>query len=176
MAGPSAEATPIAEPSAANGFLADHVALLAASLYRWTGRALIPPGVASAARGRWLFEAPFAVLSHGAGPDPTFTYANRRALALFELAWDELVRLPSRLSAEPVAQAERARLLAEVAARGWIDDYAGVRISRRGRRFRIFQATVWNLVDAAGAARGQAAMFAHWQPLDAITAPPPAGH
>jgi hypothetical protein len=155
------------EPGPDNGFLAEHVALLASSLRHWTGRTLTPEEVGDKAGARWLFEdAPFALLSHGTGADPCFTYANRRALALFEIGWDELLRLPSRLSAEPMARAERERLLAAVTARGFIDDYQGVRISRRGRRFLIRRATVWNLIDTAGSCQGQAAMFARWQPLD----------
>ncbi len=157
-----------AEPSEENSFLGAHVALLVASLLRWTGRALIPPEVPAEGRARWVFEAPFAVLSHGTGVDPFFTYGNRCALALFEVDWEQLRAMPSRLSAEPLARAERERLLAQVTANGFIDDYQGVRISRRGRRFLIRRATVWNLSDEDGAYRGQAATFANWQPLAAF--------
>ena len=73
--------------------------------------------------------------------------------------WNEIVGLPSRLSAEPLAQAERERLLQRVAANGYIDDYSGVRIARSGRRFTIKQATVWNLVNPGGVVLGQAACF-----------------
>jgi len=45
---------------------------------------------------------------------------------------------------------------------GIIKDYAGIRISATGRRFRIGQAIVWNLIDAAGTCHGQAATFARW--------------
>ena len=58
---------------------------------------------------------------------------------------------------------ERARLLAAVTANGFIDDYAGIRISKTGRRFRIAQATVWNLLDESGTFSGQAAMFSRWE-------------
>jgi hypothetical protein len=47
----------------------------------------------------------------------------------------------------------------------FIDDYSGVRVSSTGRRFLIERATVWNLVDARGAYRGQAAAFSDWTPL-----------
>lgn len=90
-------------------------------------------------------------------------YGNRAALALWEMPWDELTRTPSRLTAEPVAREERARLLAEVTAHGHIANYAGVRISKTGRRFRIQQAIVWNLLDEAGGHYGQAAMFDRWE-------------
>jgi hypothetical protein len=51
---------------------------------------------------------------------------------------------------------------------GFVDDYAGVRISRTGKRFRIEQAIVWNVVDAEGKDHGQAATFAHWTPLPPV--------
>ena len=54
---------------------------------------------------------------------------------------------------------ERQALLDRVTAQGYIDDYAGIRISAKGRRFRIARAVVWNLVDAGGHCHGQAAMF-----------------
>ena len=55
--------------------------------------------------------------------------------------------------------------MAEVTSSGFIKNYAGVRISKTGRRFRIENATVWNLVDDDGTPRGQAAMFAEWKAL-----------
>ena len=109
-----------------------------------------------------LFEAPPAVLS-ALGPfgsDHLFNYANRTALELFEYTWDELIGRPSSQSAEPVHQDERRRLLDEVGRHGFIENYAGIRISRTGRRFRIKKATVFNLLDASGAYLGQAATFA----------------
>jgi hypothetical protein len=70
--------------------------------------------------------------------------------------------MPSRLSAEPVNQQERERLLAKVTAQGFIDDYAGVRISKTGKRFLIQGAVVWNVVDEHGVYHGQAAWFKDW--------------
>lgn len=112
-----------------------------------------------------LWEAPRVIVAHRSGPDPVFFYGNRLALDLFEMDWAAFTQLPSRLSAEPLVRDERARLLARVARDGYIDDYAGVRISRTGRRFRIEQAIVWNLIDDAGAPCGQAASFDRWQML-----------
>jgi hypothetical protein len=153
-------------PAAENGFLAGHVARLCAGYRHWTGRDLVAPQADPAVTARVVLEAPFALLSHGGGADPVFDYGNRLALRLFEASWEELTCLPSRLSAEPDARAERARLLAQVARWGYIEDYTGVRISRRGRRFRIARATVWNLLDDSGRPCGQAAMFRDWQPLE----------
>jgi hypothetical protein len=143
----------------AEAFLAAHAGarlpLIAESHARLTGRPLLGPGQS-------LWEAPFVLLAHGLGTDPVFFYGDRRALELFEVSAEELIRMPSRLSAEAPDRAERARLLDQVARHGFIGDYAGVRVSASGRRFRIEQATVWNLIDAAGRAHGQAAAFSKW--------------
>jgi len=115
--------------------------------------------------GRALYEAPFVLLSHGTETDPIFNYANCTAQELFGYPWATFVGLPSRLSAEPVAREERERLLQRVAEQGYIDDYTGVRVAADGRRFRIQQAVVWNLIDGTGALQGQAACFHQWVPL-----------
>jgi len=153
------------EPMAENGYLADHVDLLQRSLRHWSGRDLIEVDGSLADAAKRVWEAPFVVLSHGTGPDPILTYGNRMALELFELSWDELTRLPSRLTAEAPEREERARLLARVRDRGYIDDYTGIRVSRSGRRFRIEAATVWNLIEPNGMVVGQAATFDTWRDL-----------
>jgi len=112
-----------------------------------------------------LFDAPFALVSHGVEDDPIFNFANKTALDLFELGWDEFTQLPSRKSAEVIEQQERARLLAEVTKYGYIANYSGVRISGTGRRFVIDQAVVWNVVDSNAKHHGQAAMFSKWRYL-----------
>ena len=109
-----------------------------------------------------LFHAPFAIASHDTASDPVFNYANLKALELFELNWQALLLLPSRLSAELVNQAERESLLAEVTQKGYIDHYEGIRISSTGKRFLIQNATVWNLHDDDGTYKGQAARFEKW--------------
>ena len=147
------------EPAPDNGYCLDHVRLLIASHRRLTGRDLIDPALASSQAAQYLYHAPFVVLSHDATADPRFTYANLAAQERFEMPWQEIVGLPSRLSAEPLVQAERARLLAQVAMTGYIDNYSGIRITKNGRRFCIRNATVWNLVDAADHLHGQAATF-----------------
>jgi len=113
-----------------------------------------------------LWQAPRVIVAHGTEADPVFFYGNRLALHTFDMDFASFTRLPSRYSAEPLAREERARLLERVSRDGFIDDYAGVRISASGKRFRIERAVVWNLVDRAGGHHGQAATFSHWQPLD----------
>lgn len=142
--------------------------LIADSFLRLTGRELVevPAGV-SLAQAMW--QAPCVVVAHGVEVDPVFFYGNQLALDLFEMPFDAFTRLPSRFSAEPVARGERDALLARVTRGGYIDDYAGVRIAASGKRFRIEQAVVWNLVDERGGLHGQAATFRHWLALDGDT-------
>lgn len=139
------------------------LALIAESHARLTGRPLLGAAPFSA-QGLW--RAPFALLAHGTEADPVFFYGNRLALELFELTAQELVAMPSARSAEAPDRAERARLLDEVGRKGFIEDYAGVRVSASGRRFRIERAIVWNLADGAGGVQGQAAAFDRWTRLD----------
>jgi hypothetical protein len=150
-------------PSPANRYQVDHAERLRRAFHALTGRDLIDPTLSPEAAAEALFHAPFVVLSHDAAPDPILTYGNRAALDLFALTWEELIQMPSRLTAEAPNRAERARLLAQVAALGFIDDYSGVRIARTGRRFLIQRATVWNLTDDQGRLGGQAATFREWR-------------
>ena len=115
---------------------------------------------------RALNEAPFGIVSHGTENDPVFNYANRTALSLFEMNWETFTQLPSHKSAEPVNREERQRLLDQVSKKGYIDHYQGVRISSTGKRFRIEDAIVWNLIDSMGVYRGQAALFRRWLMLE----------
>ena len=144
-------------------FVVRHAACLARSFKHWTERDLLP-GISSPAElAKKVFEAPFVVVSHGTEADPVLNYGNRAALKLWEMSWEELTSTPSRLTAEAPNRKERARLLAAVAQHGFIDNYAGVRISKSGRRFRIANATVWNLLTENGRPCGQAAMFSEWE-------------
>lgn len=146
-------------------WLARHVRLLRASYRHWTASDLLPPELDDEQAIAALNAAEFALVSHGTQPDPIFNYANPAALRLFEMSWDDFTTLPSRLSAEPILQNERDQLLARVTRNGYIDDYTGVRISGNGRKFRICNATVWNLLNEAGAPYGQAALLRECQPL-----------
>ena len=143
--------------------LAADCQLIAGSFQRLLRRPLIESVTDDLVGDMW--RAQRVIVAHRDGADPVFFYGNRLALELFEMDWSAFTQLPSRLSAEPLAREERARLLERVAREGYIDDYAGVRISRTGRRFRIEQAIVWNLLDSRGRPCGQAATFDRWQML-----------
>ena len=134
--------------------------LIVGSYRRLTGKALIPVVPADdAALRNALWNAQRAIVAHGTEDDPVFFYGNLLALELFEFSFEEFVRLPSRLSAEPLAQEARMKLLEQVARTGFVEGYSGMRIAKSGRQFMITDAAVWNLLDESGACYGQAAVF-----------------
>jgi MEKHLA domain len=112
-----------------------------------------------------LFYAKFVVVSHDTAPDPIFNYGNQAALDLWEFDWQQFTALPSRLSAEPLAQIHRDRLLQEVKNQGYIANYRSIRITRTGKRFWVENATIWNVTDENGKCLGQAATFSKWKPI-----------
>ncbi|MCX6975146.1 MAG: MEKHLA domain-containing protein [Verrucomicrobia bacterium] len=144
-------------------FLVEHGALLLRTYRERTGRHLIEPSDDVELDAQRLFEAPFVVLSGGAEAEQILNYVNMTALGLWEMDWETLTQTPSRETAEPVHQAQRAEFLRQVKASGFVDDYSGIRISRTGRRFRIKKATVWNVTDDDGLYLGQAATFSAWE-------------
>jgi hypothetical protein len=140
--------------------------LIVDSYRRLTGKALIGNVSADNVVLRHaVWNAPRAIVAHGTEDDPVFFYGNRLALQLFEMNFGEFARLPSRLSAEPLAQESREKALAKVTQQGFVDGYSGARIASSGRRFMISNTTIWNLTDEAGVFHGQAAEFADWEPL-----------
>ena len=135
-------------------------ALLTGSYARLVAAPLVPEG----ADAHWLYrDAPLIVLAHGTDPDPNFIYANKAAHACFGYSLEEFLGLPSRLSAEPTDQAERQKLLDQVAQNGFLAGYSGIRVAKSGRRFRIDDGIVWELIDGDGVRHGQAATFSNWR-------------
>ncbi len=135
------------------------------SYTHWTGEDLIDRTGTLHEQNHRLFHAPFVVVSHGAEVDPVLNYGNAMALKLWEMSWTEFITTPSRLTAEPINQGERAKMLQQAATQGVIRNYRGVRISKTGKRFLVEQATVWNVIDQQQRKVGQAAIFSTWTPV-----------
>ena len=106
MSASKARACP-AKPAANNCWQREWAAILCDSHLRVCGRALLPTLDEPSSLGETLFDAGIVVVSHGTEADPIFNYANRTALELFEMTWEQFVQLPSRKSAEPLERAER---------------------------------------------------------------------
>jgi hypothetical protein len=146
-------------PDFLRAYAGPRLALIADSFQRLIGAPLVAPTIDLADA---LWNAPRVIVAHGTEADPIFFFGNKMALELFEMTPEDFAKLPSRLSAEAMNREERQRLLDEVTRNNFIANYAGVRISATGRRFRIEQAVVWNLLDAQGSKHGQAATFDRW--------------
>jgi hypothetical protein len=142
------------------------IGFLLTSFRHWTGRDLLARTGPVVQQARAVFQAPFVIVSHGNQGDPILNYGNRAALDLWEMTWEEFSRTPSRLTAEPANQTERARMLADAHGQGYLADYHGVRISKTGRRFLVEHAIVWNVLNADKNSVGQAATFPEWKWLD----------
>lgn len=142
-----------------------HTQVLLDSFQKYLGRELIQRSDDPEDEARRLFEAPFVVVSHGTQEDPILNYGNRTALNLWEMDASTLTSMPSRLTAEPMHQDERAEMMARALRDGFVDDYQGIRISSSGKRFHISNAIIWNLVNLSGQRVGQAATFSQWQPI-----------
>jgi hypothetical protein len=150
-------------PDESHGFHTAHARFLIDSYHHWTGLELITTAAGPVETARRLYLAPFALVSHGTGLDPPFNYGNETALRLFEMSWDRFTRTPSRQSAELSDQRLRAELMTRVIRDGFMQGYSGIRVSSSGRRFRIDDAVIWNLLDETGSYCGQAAYLSHWQ-------------
>ena len=132
-------------------------------------RAFSRPLIASAQPGQPkrllcqnLFACGFPVLAHGTAQDPALSYANAAALLLWDSDWNVLIGMPSRLTAPDSERAERSSALGQAKRLDAVQNYRGIRISRKGRRFMINKARIWTLWDAEEQVCGQAACFSDW--------------
>ena len=142
---------------------------LAAVLLQSHQRAFSRPLIASAQPGQSkrllcqsLFACGFPVLAHGTEQDPKLSYAKAAALQLWDTRWNELIGMPSRLTAPNSARGERSNALEQAKRLDAVQNYRGIRISRKGRRFMINKARIWTLWDAEERVCGQAACFSDW--------------
>jgi hypothetical protein len=145
--------------------IVDWTEILLVSYRQLLGRELIECSGSRLEKAKLLNAAPFVVVSHGTQSDPVLNYGNQVALDLWEIDWTMFTQTPSRSTAEPVNQATREVMMAQVLRQGFVENYRGVRISSSGRRFEIDRAIIWNVTDLQGQLCGQAATFARWQYL-----------
>ena len=120
------------------------------------------PGTSRRLTAQELFNSSMAVLAHNNAGDPALTYANATALRLWKRPWNEMVGMPSRLTAAQSERNERSASLKQALARDAIKTYSGIRVDRCGRPFMIHNARIWTLWDEEGRRCGQAAAFSSW--------------
>ena len=111
---------------------------------------------------RELFELRSPVVAHEGGIDPLISYANSSALKLWVRQWDQMVGMPSKLTAPKEELATRAFALDNALERGALVGYSGIRMDSLGRRFLIHNAAIWTIWNHNGVACGQATSFSNW--------------
>lgn len=111
-------------------------------------------------RFEWLHtQAPYSLLAHNNSDDPTFTYANQRAVDCFKYPKEEFIGLPSRFSASEADRPARQKLLLEVKQKGIAGNYTGVRVDKFNHEFTIYDGIVWQIYNEKEELTGQAALF-----------------
>lgn len=141
---------------------ADIAVAIAQSFQLRTGRELVPTSDADIDAA--LMNSPAVILCHDGATDPHFIYANKAAAVLWRISVEQLIGMPSRMSALPEHRTERARSLAQAATDGVLFGYCGERVAADGTRFEIEDATLWT-VDLPAGGRGQAVVFDTWREL-----------
>ena len=109
-----------------------------------------------------LFISQMPVLAHSKSSDPLITYANSSALLLWGRQWQEMINMPSRLTAPTDARQQRYTSLQCALEQNAVTGYKGVRIDNDGKLFIINNARIWTLWDEEGEYCGQAASFNNW--------------
>ena len=102
------------------------------------------------------------MIAHDGSNDPLITYANSSALELWVRKWDQMIGMPSRLTAPIEERKTRAFVLESALRQGPVVGYSGIRMDSLGRRFFIHNATIWTIRNQNGVACGQAASFSNW--------------
>lgn len=130
------------------------------SYRRWTGHRLPCPASIDGSREAWIHHhAPYSLVAHNDDADPHFIYANECALNCFKYSREVFCAMPSRFSASSLDRAARQTLLEVVTAKGIASGYTGYRVDRHGQPFMIYDGIVWEVLDAEGRRKGQAALF-----------------
>lgn len=110
-------------------------------------------------RLEWLNnQAPYAILAHNNKEIPNFIYANQFAVSCFKYTEDEILSLPSYLSAAPDNQAERNKILDQVQANNIAFNYNGMRLTKFNESFAINDGVIWKVFENDEVI-GQAALF-----------------
>ena len=152
--------------------MVQHAVFLAGSYEEKSGRRLFGLTEADVQNADLLarklfFHESGVLLSHGVqceGDGPILNYANSLGLQLWQASWEELTVMASKYTAETENQEKRAQLLDQVSREGYLSSYSGVRIALDKSRFRISDATIWNM-DMQGVRLGQAAIFESFELL-----------
>ena len=106
----------------------------------------------------WLFC--FLIISNGL--ISSVLAETRDGSDLKNKSWNEMIGMPSRLTAPKEERSKREDDLNAVRRSHFIKGYQAIRINSKGQLFQIKNAKIWTLLDLNGRAYGQAATFDSW--------------
>ena len=109
-----------------------------------------------------LFSMSKPVMAHSNAKDPCLNYANSAALQLWSRCLNEMIGIPSRLTAPKDEQKQRKKALEAALSKNGIKNYQGIRINSKGELFMIKNARVWTIWDENKKPCGQGATFDCW--------------
>ena len=141
------------------------VHLLLMSYQHAFGESLLPSSKifnSEVEKGQELYTMQNPIISHNNAKDPCLNYANYAALQLWNRCWDEMIGMPSRLTAPKKEQIKRTNILKEATENNPIKNYKGIRINSKGELFMIENTQIWTISNNKGHTYGQAATFDHW--------------
>ncbi len=113
-------------------------------------------------QGKELFKMLNPVMAHDTKNDPCLSYANNAALKLWRRRWEEMIGMPSRLTAPESEQKKRDLALKQANQQHAIQNYQGIRVNSKGEHFMIDNARIWTLWNEDEKICGQAATFNCW--------------
>ncbi len=146
-------------PSLENNWRNDIAEIAIASYEHFTGESVVDCENKFSSPSETLFRLKHPLLVHDTQSDPIFCYGNLLALEIFEYNWEELLKLPSRLSAEVTQREDRSKMMEEIQKTGYMKGYSGTRITKTGKRIKIEDTTIWNLLGPNSQFSGQAALI-----------------
>lgn len=152
-------------PSSENRYLKEYLHQITHSLKKLANIEIVDFSLSLEEQAKQVFNSNYVLLAHNGANEPVFNYANKTALKLFEMSWDEFTNMPSKYSAESDERGKREQFLAEVAEKGYSKNYSGIRISKTGKRFEIKNVMLWNVYDSENNRIGQAALFDEYEYL-----------
>ena len=146
--------------------------MLVESYRKHFNKPFLAQGVEITSIAQEVWKAPFVLMFHKLREEglPTFCYANRAALALFESEWEDFVGMESRNTAadEEVVQKERDEYLKRALETGKVEGLEVWRVSQKGKRFLLKDVELWN-VESGEDVIGQAAICREWMYEDEST-------
>ncbi len=152
-------------PSLENNWRNDIAEIAIASYEHFIGESVVDYKNKFSSPSEALFHLNRPLLVHDTQSDPIFCYGNLLALEIFEYNWEELIKLPSRLSAEVTQQEDRLKMMNEIKRTGYAKGYSGTRITKTGKRIKIGDTTIWNLLGPNSQFSGQAALIKKFEYL-----------